>query len=180
MFSSKCCQTRRHLHAFLMVLPSRSAHIHPSVYPHCECCPVSPISFPKLLCVFCSFQVSFFPTVVYSGHLVALTSYVRCLGFIVTFLSSVAFAEWQQFWNAPCAVDSFNTQYCSCKTVTFHRATATVLSLGVRLWNSKFAVFGSSRLSSVFMISWLDNVELHNRHCTKSDVIYAFMHEKTK
>lgn len=159
-----------------MVLLSRSAHIHTSGHPHCECCLVSSISFLTILCVLCSFWISFFPKV-YSGHLVALTPYIRCLGFHFSFSVSVVFAEWQQFRNAQCAVDSFNTQYCSCKTVTFHRATATVLSWGVRLWNSRSAVLVSFWLSSVFMISWLDNVELHNRHCTKSDVIYAFMHE---
>lgn len=96
-----------------------------------------PSSSPKHLCVFCSFRVSFFPKVVYSGCLVALTSYIDVLSFIFPFLSSVTFAEWQQLRNAQCAVDSFNTQYCSCKTVTFHRATATVILLGVRLWNSQ-------------------------------------------
>lgn len=78
--SSKCCRARWHLHAFFMVLPSRSAHMHTSIRPHCECCLVSSIS-PTILCVFCSFRVSFFPKAVYSGHLVALTPYVRCLGF---------------------------------------------------------------------------------------------------
>lgn len=35
--------------------------------------------------VFCSFWVSFFPKVVYSSHLVALTPYIRCLGFHFSF-----------------------------------------------------------------------------------------------
>lgn len=51
-----------------------------------------PSAAPKY-CVFCSFWVSFFPKVVYSGHSVALTPYVRCLGFHFPSLSSVAFAE---------------------------------------------------------------------------------------
>lgn len=69
---------------FLMVLPSRSAHMHTSTCPHCECCFVSSIS-PTILRVFCFFWVSFFPKAIYSGHLVALTFYVRCLGFHFTF-----------------------------------------------------------------------------------------------
>lgn len=35
-----------------MLFSSRSAHRYPSAHPHCECCLVSPVSFPTILCVF--------------------------------------------------------------------------------------------------------------------------------
>lgn len=130
-------------------------YTHPSTFiVHVVLCHPSA---SRKYCVFCSFWVSVFPKVVYSGHLVALTPNVRRLGFHFSFslLSGVCWMT--TIRNAQCAVDSFKTEYCSCTTVTFHRATATVLSLGVRLWNSQNLLsFGSSWLSSVFMISWLD------------------------
>lgn len=131
MFSSKCCQARQHLHAFLMVLPSRSTHIHTSVHLHCKCCLMSSINFPKILCLLFFLSLSLSGCIYWSFG----GSNSQCK------MSWISFFFFSPQWcllndnlrNAQCAVDSFNTEYCSCKTVTFHRNAATVLSLGVGL-----------------------------------------------
>lgn len=82
---------------YLVGLAYTHTHTH-TQSPHCKC-PVWSVSFPVMLCVFCSIWLSFVPKVVHSSHPMALIPNLRCLGSHF-FLFSLAFAEWQQFRNA--------------------------------------------------------------------------------